>query len=180
MKTIYVWNNSNLISLKDFPAYVFHNRTLLYNKYFIPLVKERKTRFDYDDVNKIIVAAKQYPDQRTVHVILLSPYDSLPGVDQDELFHTCSVLVEQLQSARNLHLLILKFFPLPKKYSSQVPKLIRFQNRLRQFVRGRSNVTVQDHHSVSQTTLNLEFPARQHWVEQFYRDIIIQVSNLNF
>jgi hypothetical protein len=178
METLYVWNNENLISLKQFSSYCFYHRTKLTGKFFLPLSRTRNNRFDYDTVGSIITAIKQDPDKKSVHVVLLSPYDILPGIKQDELFDVCSILVDNVKSFQNAKVIFIGFFPLPKSFSNQTVKQTKFQGKLRQFVKNLPNIFY------SNGTKNLDrvvlMPCatdRSQYVEKFYNEIIIHMSH---
>jgi hypothetical protein len=179
MNTLIVWNHEKLISLKGFDFYFFHRKTALSSKYYVPLIRTRQTRFDYDDVNAIINSTKQDPGKKVVHVILLSANDIVLETRQDELFDTCSILTEHMQKYPNAHLLFITFFPLPLRFTEQITKVTRFQTRLRKLTKSQPNVTLRCNNIVQDSLLRLDSLPRQTYVEKFYKEILYNVTSLN-
>ena len=178
MNTLYVWNNENLISLKNFPSYCFYNNTPLKGKFFLPLIRNRIGRFDYDTIGKIITTIKQDPNKNSVHIILLSSIDILPGINQDELFDICSILVENIQNCLNAKVIFLGFFPLPGGLSRQAIKQTRFQGKLRKFIKDFPTIFFSNSTKVQDFVLKIP-NAKERFVhvEKFYKEIIFQISH---
>jgi len=178
MKSLLVYNNENLVSLKKFPLYFFLNKNSLSTTHYVPIIKERKTRLDYDTVSTIINYAKEDPTRNSLHVIILTPYDVLHDVTRDALFDVCSVLIENTQSNPNLQLIFIGFFPLPLQFSGQSSKVVQFQGKLRQFIKNKHNVTLKFNRDVKDPILRLGTSQRQQYVEQFHR-VILKIITLS-
>jgi len=178
MDTLYVWNNEKLISLKQFTSYCFYYRTKLTGKFFLPLIRSRNNRFDYDTVGAIITAIKQDPNKKSVHIILLSPYDILLSVKQDELFDACSVLIDNIKIFLNSKVIFIGFFPLPKGFSNQAAKQTKFQGKLRQLVKNLPNIFYSNGTKNLDHVVNLPCAAdRSKYAEKFYNEIILHMSH---
>ena len=178
MKTLYVWNNEKLISLKGFPSYCFHINTPLKGKFFLPLIRDRKDRFGYDTIGEIITTIKQDPEKEAVHVILLSSLDILPGINRDELFDVCSVLVENIQNCPNAKVIFVGFFPLPGGLSRQAIKQTRFQGKIRKFIKSYSTVFYSNSTKVQSHILKLtNVGERLAHANKFYQEIIFQIPH---
>ena len=153
MNPLFVWNNSNFISLEGLPFYFFNKKLPVSKHYYVPLIRTRKTAFNYDDANLIINTVRQHPNEKTVHVIILSPHDIRQNANKDVLFYVCSILIEQIIPYPNAHLLFLNFFPLPLTYHRELISTTRFQHKLKLFIKDKPIATYKDHKIVPDTTL---------------------------
>jgi hypothetical protein len=177
MNTLYVWNHEKLISLKGFPSYCFNKATSLKGKFFLPLIRNRTSRFDYDTIGSIITSAKQDPNKKAVHVILLSQNDIFQGSNRDELFDVCSILIENVRNCPNLKLLLIGFFSLPDRFSHQITKPTRFDGKIRLFIKNFPNARYLNCSRVTDRILKLpDASARAEHVEKFYQEILTHIS----
>jgi len=139
MKTVIIWNDPHLFSFQKLPYFIFFFKTAYPKDTYLPLIRERKGRLDYDQLTPIINHAKQDFTKRTLHVIIISETDILHQAKQNVLFNVCSILFDQLKDFRHVQLLFIGFFDLNK--SNRHPKVGEFEKLFMSLVRTSPNVS---------------------------------------
>ena len=178
MNQLYVWNNANLISLKGLPLFFFNKNIPVTKQYYVPLIRNRSTTFDYDDANLIVNTIRQHQHEKSVHVIVLSSHDFCRAVNKDILFYICSILIEQVMPYPNAHLLFLGFFPLPLTFHKELVPTTRFQNKLKLFIKNKPIATFKTHKVVPDTTLRKSLDERQLCQSQFFQEIVTVLNQV--
>jgi len=139
MKTVIVWNNPKLFSFQKLPYFIFFFKTAYPKGFYLPLIKERNSRLDYDQLTPIINHAKQDFMKRTLHVIVISELDVLTHASQNVLFNVCSILLDQTRHFTHVQILFLGFFNQDKL--TRDPKIDEFEKLFITLVKSTPNAS---------------------------------------